>query len=76
MRRGLEYMYICFQIAKTKVKSSCTRVGRQNNTGYIRGNTCFKAPHEESKIDKAFLREALQQGPVFTEDLEYSNICC
>lgn len=62
-RRGvLECMYICFQTAKTKVKSFGTRVRRQNNTGYIRGNTCFKATYEESKTDKGFLREALHKA--------------
>lgn len=47
-------MYLYFQIAKTKVRSFCTRAGRQNNTGYIKGNTWFKAPYEESKIGNAF----------------------
>lgn len=75
-RRGmLECMYVCFEIDKKQVKSFCVRVRRQN-TDYIRGNTGFKAPYEESKIDTAFLREALQNSPVFTEDLEHSNICC
>lgn len=72
----LECMYICFEIAKKQVKSFCVRVRRQNNTDYIRGNISFKAPYEESKIDTAFLREALQKSSVFTEDLEHSNICC
>lgn len=76
-RRGmLECTYICFEIAKKQVKSFCMRVRRQNNMGYIRENTCFKAPSEESKIDTAFLREALPKSPFFTEDLEHSNICC